>query len=128
MVGPANRPNLTLTDLERGFGWELMARHPNDVNADREHERGPTNDRDLDHVLSYFSHQVNHVAGQGRDRDVDQEPDGHMVGLEVNTDHRTDFEKDEQKKQVLDAGMTLRGHHIKKIGTRRPHGCAANCE
>jgi len=84
-----------------------MARHSDDVHADRKHQSGSTDDCNLNHVLAHLGHEIDHVARKGRDGNVDQEPDRHMVGLEVDANHRSDFEKDKQKQQVLDAGMTF---------------------
>lgn len=93
-MGPANRSKLTSTDLDWALGRELMTRHPNDVHTDREHQCGSADDGDFDHVLTHLSHQVDHVARQGRDGDIDQKPDRHVIGLEVDTNHRSNFKKD----------------------------------
>jgi hypothetical protein len=37
------------------------------------------------------AHDINHVSGECSDGDVQQESNGHVVGLEVNTNHRADF-------------------------------------
>jgi hypothetical protein len=42
-------------------------------------------------------HVRDQQPGQRRHRDVDQEPDGHVLRLEVDPDHRPELEVDEKE-------------------------------
>lgn len=65
--------------------------------------------------------------GQCRDGDVDQEADGHVVGLEVNPGHRTQFEVDEQQQDVIDRDVAF-FDHAQKGDDRGPGSDGADGE
>ncbi|MNE38779.1 hypothetical protein D3C80_1326910 [compost metagenome] len=74
---------------------------------------------------------VRHVGdqqtGQRGDRHIDQETDRHMVGLEIDPDHRPQFEVDEQQQDVVDRGVALIDHAAERHH-RRPGGSPADGE
>ncbi|MNN26214.1 hypothetical protein D3C81_1397150 [compost metagenome] len=57
------------------------------------------------------------------DRHIEQEADRHVVGLEVDPDHRPQLEVDEQQQDVIDADTTLAEHidegRHRRIGSNR---------
>lgn len=67
------------------------------------------------------------VARQRGDGDVEQKADRQVVGLEVDTDHRAEFEIDEQQQDVIDAGRAL-GEHLEEGRYRGDGNRAADGE
>ena len=71
--------------------------------------------------------EADHVARERGDADVKQEAHRHVVRAEIDADHRTDLEIDEQEQQVLDRRMAFLDHGVEG-GAGRPDGRAADRE
>src|SRR6516225_3276584 len=66
-------------------------------------------------------------AAESRDCNIDQVSYREARGLEINADHGSNLEIDEQEENVSEARAALRGH-ADESGGRRPNGRPANCE
>src|SRR6266446_2368022 len=62
------------------------------------------------------THYLDQHAAEGSHCDIDQVSNRKPCGLEVNTDHRTELEIDEQEEDVAEARMTLGGHSNEDCG------------
>src|SRR5215467_12313089 len=72
-------------------------------------------------------HDFDQHAAESRDCNIDQVPNREAGGLEINADHRSDFEIDEQEENVSEARAAL-GGHADESRARRPNGRRANCK
>src|SRR5262249_43061438 len=73
------------------------------------------------------AHDFDQHAAERRDCNIDQVSYRQARGLEIDADHGSDLEIDEQEENVSQARAALRGHADESCGPR-PNGRPANCE
>ena len=66
------------------------------------------------------ANELDENAAQGGDGDIDEIADGQPCRLEIDADHGSDFEINEQEQDVRQAGVPLR-HHFGKSRDCGPH-------
>jgi hypothetical protein len=104
-----------------------MTRELNDEHTQRYNQYC---DCDVHHLVNVdweVAHHVYHVASQRSDGYVQKETNRHMVGLEVDADHGSELEIDEEQEDVSDGGERLLEHRD-ECRASRPNGGAADSE